>query len=167
MLGEHFSSECITKVSHPKFRTFHSLSCDTEPGEPSLIKSMELKAVFHPVNGAPEFMLQNQLTLHHTILCRPSLQLGLSLRPIACLRETLRLPKILLLSTTPGFHYKTLLSFIFFFPLCTVSLIRKILTPTSTPHMQCLKASQTKIKGKKSVVYKPFLWEFCPDFIIA
>lgn len=129
-------------------------------------QSMELKDCFFPVNGVLELMLKNKLNLNHAILWRLSLHgLEWAFGPIKCFRPTLSLPKRSAL-TTPGFSYKILLFFnCLFFSLSTVSLIRKILTPTSTPRIQFLQASQ--MKRIKNAVCNWFLWHFCPNLIIS
>lgn len=150
VLDKLFSSECVTKISRLKFLP-SALSCFVEPGEYSLIRSSSWRIAFHPVNGAQSpCSEQARSTSHH--FWRPSLQFGVSLWPY----KFCSYPP-LLGSQNSG------LSFSF---LCTDSLIRRNLTPTFTPHIQCVKASPTKIKLKSAKFVNHFFGIFAQIYYI-
>lgn len=131
------------------------------PGAPA---DRELWLRFPPCKE-PRAPAPGELRLHHTVQ-RPSWGLGRAFGQLnASGRPQVNL-KVLLLPTTPGFTKLSSFHCLFFLSLCSVSLNRKILTPTFTPHIQCLKASQTKTKGT-SAKFVIHLWDFCPSIVIV
>lgn len=150
VLDKLFSSECVTKVSHLKFCAFHSLLLW---GAWGVLIDQELYAerLLFTVNAAQSSCSEQEWSKSHHFW-RSSLQFGMSFWPYKFCSYS-----PLLGSQNSG------LSFSF---LCTDSLIRKNLTPAFTPHLECVKASPTKIKLKSAMFVNHFFGIFAQIYYI-